>query len=94
MTSTEGKAIMTGQAIAHHLGLPLKTPPGLQEHGWLTVDTTSRLEDFQAGMQHLFAHPHLHVFGDESAEAARIRFTTALEALMTDQMRFSTLRRV
>jgi len=83
-TSTEGKAVATGQATAEHVALPLETRPGPEEHRRLSV-SASTLADFQAGMQHLFAHPDLRVSGDESADATRIRFTTALDSLMREQ---------
>jgi 2,3-bisphosphoglycerate-dependent phosphoglycerate mutase len=81
ITSTEPKAHQTGRAIAEHLGLPLLQRAGLQEHGRGSV-TKVDAEVHLANMALLFARPSEHVYGDESADVARLRFAHTLERIM------------
>ncbi|GGR36173.1 hypothetical protein GCM10008957_52420 [Deinococcus ruber] len=81
ISSTEVKAIETGEIIANKLSLLLIQRDGLQEHERTNLGVLSP-SDFQLGMGLMFSRPSQHVFGDESADDARVRFETSLNSLM------------
>lgn len=81
VTSVEPKAQETGQIIATRLGRTLETTAGLHEHarataGWLGA------EEFERAIASLFASPDQLVFGEETADQARERFTQAVHATL------------
>lgn len=82
VSSEEGKARETGQALAAHLGVPFRAMLGLHEHLRYTVPVHPNPADFEAEAARFFAHPTEVVFGEESAEDARTRFGNAVRAVM------------
>lgn len=87
VTSPETKAYETGQAIAERLGVPLVRRAGMQEHQRESVTRVNAGADL-ASMASLFARPSEPVYGDESADTARLRFfSAALSTLMNESGR-------
>ena len=78
VTSTEPKAIETGQLIGERLGIPTEAAPNLHEHERPGTDLDT-LERFQAKVARLLEHPSEWVFGAETGDEARERFATAVE---------------
>lgn len=81
VTSVEPKAVETGQVVAEALDLPWQTGHDLHEHvrpsvGYLPQD------EFEASIRRFFSTPTAVVFGNESADAAFRRFSTAVDALV------------
>jgi broad specificity phosphatase PhoE len=82
ITSTEPKAVETGQIVADSLALPLETAPGLHEHERGVVTATGDHGAFQAQVSRLFEQPDELVFGTETADQAHARFATAVAAVI------------
>ncbi len=82
ITSTENKAIETGQIIADALNIPWQTAPNLHEHERSKVRYFESREDFETAVARFFAQPDELVFGDETANQARNRFDTAVHTLI------------
>ncbi|MCA9941760.1 MAG: histidine phosphatase family protein [Anaerolineales bacterium] len=82
LTSHEPKAIRTGEIMAAVLDLPCAPAPDLHEHRRETAPWFDEAADFQAAIARLFAHPHDVVFGEESADQARVRFDAGIAALL------------
>jgi broad specificity phosphatase PhoE len=81
VSSVEPKAAETGRVAAEVADLPWQTGHDLHEHvrrstGYLGT------EAFEASIRRFFAEPRSVVFGDESADAAFARFSTAVDALL------------
>ena len=81
ITSTEPKAIETGEIVAQILGKPLETGQDLHEHergstGFLTS------ERFTASVTRFFEQPNQLVFGRETADAAYQRFAGGVADVM------------
>lgn len=81
-TSREPKAMETAHAIAGKLGLAVEQVPGLHEQERPAAQMLSR-EAFDQNIRDLFARPGALVFGAETADQARRRFTMALMRLVT-----------
>ena len=81
VTSTESKAVETGQIVADALGLPLETAPGLHEHERGVVSSTGSQAAFQAQVRRLFGRPDELIFGAETADQAHARFVSAVAAV-------------
>jgi broad specificity phosphatase PhoE len=81
-SSCEPKALETAQAIAAKLNLVVEAVPGLHEHERPVAQMLSR-EAFDQNIRDLFARPGERVFGAETANQARRRFTAALMRLVT-----------
>ncbi len=81
-TSTEPKAAGTARALAAAWDLDVEEVPGLQEHERPEAQWMTR-EAFDGRVRELFARPAERVFGTESADEARRRFTMALMRLVT-----------
>jgi broad specificity phosphatase PhoE len=79
--SEEPKAVGTAQALADAWGLPVQAVPGLQEHERPQAQMLSR-DAFEDRIREMFARPGDLVFGAETADAARRRFTTAVMRLV------------
>jgi broad specificity phosphatase PhoE len=80
-SSAEVKAQETAQLLAAHLGLAAQPVDGLHEHArshyqWVDQDT------FERDVRAFFDHPQALVMGDETADQALARFTTALDGLL------------
>jgi broad specificity phosphatase PhoE len=82
ITSTEEKAIQTGQEITKALGLPLLIEPGLHEHERLQSASQTSREAFGALLSAFFKNPDRLIFGSESAEDAYLRFSSAIDRLI------------
>lgn len=81
-TSCEPKAVETAEAIAAKLHLPVEQVPGLHEHERPAAQLLSR-EAFDQNIRDLFARPDDCVFGAETPNQARRRFTLAVMRLVT-----------
>jgi broad specificity phosphatase PhoE len=79
--SEEPKAIGTAHALADAWGLRVRAVPGLQEHQRPEAQMLSR-EQFEARVREMLARPADLVFGAETADAARRRFTMAVMRLV------------
>jgi broad specificity phosphatase PhoE len=82
ITSTETKAIETGQLVAQRLEIPCRTMENLHEHERETAPFFNTREEFLAAVGSLFARPTELVFGDEAALQAQRRFEGAVEAVL------------
>jgi len=82
-SSTEPKAEETGRIIADRLGAPFATAAGLQEQARDAVGWLDSPDAFETAVSMLFAEPDKPVFGDETANQAKARFTAALEQVMS-----------
>ena len=77
LSSTEPKAIETGQLISRRLKLPFDTALGLHEHDRSNVALVPR-EHFEQEMRRFFINPHDLVYGRESAEETKSRFLASV----------------
>ncbi|MGN6697586.1 MAG: histidine phosphatase family protein [Thermomicrobiales bacterium] len=86
ISSDERKARETAQLLARHLAFigDLASIPGLREHARTPADFFPTQAAFEAAVRDLFAHPDTLVFGQETANQAHARFTTAIEQLLAD----------
>ena len=80
-TSAEPKAVETARALAGEWGGAVEEVPGLHEHERPEAQLLSR-EAFEQKIRDLFARPGELVFGAETAEQARLRFTMAVMRLI------------
>jgi broad specificity phosphatase PhoE len=80
-TSPEPKAVETARALAEQWALPIEEVPGLREHERPRAQMLPR-DDFERKIRDLFARPAELVFGAETADQARRRFTRALMPLL------------
>lgn len=80
-TSEEPKAVETARALAAVWGLAVEAVPGLHEHERPTAQILSR-PDFEQRVREMFGRPRDLVFGAETADHARRRFTLALMRLV------------
>lgn len=83
ISSTEPKAIETGQIVARELHLPFESALGLHEHDRSNVQLVAR-ERFEEHMRQFFQMPHEVVYGRESADDAHTRFRAALIRLLRE----------
>jgi broad specificity phosphatase PhoE len=79
--SEEPKALETARALGGAWALPVEAVPGLQEHERPAAQFLSR-DAFEERIRQMFARPRELVFGTETAEQARRRFTVALMRLV------------
>jgi broad specificity phosphatase PhoE len=82
VTSTEPKAVETGQIVARILRLPIESAPGLHEQARPEVGLLASREQFQARVASVFEHPDQLVFGSETGDEAHARFTAAVDAVL------------
>jgi broad specificity phosphatase PhoE len=78
LSSTENKAIETGQIIAQSLDKPFGTAEGLHEHDRSNVTRFETRALFQEQIAAFFREPERLVFGTESADEAYTRFSRSL----------------
>jgi broad specificity phosphatase PhoE len=83
ISSTENKAIETGQIIAQSLNKPFSTAEGLHEHDRSNVTRFETRALFQEQIAAFFREPERLVFGTESADEAYTRFSRSLLNLIT-----------
>lgn len=81
VTSTEPKAIETGQVVAALLDKPCQAMDGLHEHDRRGAEFGSQ-ERFEASVAAFFAQPGRLVFGNETADQAHQRFSQALAGVV------------
>ena len=81
VTSMEPKAIETGQIVGRQLGIPAETATNLHEHERPGTDLDT-FEQFQAKVVRLLQHPDEQVFGAETGDEARERFSAAVDDVM------------
>jgi broad specificity phosphatase PhoE len=85
MSSTENKAIETGQIVAESLNKPFSTAEGLHEHERSNVTRFETRALFQERIAAFFREPERLVFGTETADEAYARFSRSLLNLVTQQ---------
>ena len=81
-SSREPKAAETAAILAERLGVPWAVEEGLHEHERTRMPFFHDLEEFYRRAAELFARPAERVFGDESADAARVRFAAAADRVL------------
>lgn len=79
--STEPKARETAEILAATWDVPVRVLPDLREHERPEPGLLQR-EQFEGRIRELFARPADRVFGAESADSARKRFTMAVMRLL------------
>jgi broad specificity phosphatase PhoE len=84
LASEEPKATETALLTAERLGVPWRTAPGLHEHDREGAPFFADEAAFAAAVETLFAQPDARVYGRETASEALRRFSTALDAALTD----------
>ena len=84
VTSTEPKAVETGELVAQRLGIPCQSVANLHEHERETVPYFETRDAFLDAVRKLFEHPDKLVFGEETGQAARERFGQAVETVMAE----------
>jgi len=82
VTSTERKAIETGELVAQKLEIPCIIEDNLHEHERETAPYFDTRAEFIEAIQNLFIHPTELVFGDETGLAAQERFASAVENVL------------
>ena len=82
ISSTEPKAVETGEMLAHSLGKPFRRVDGLHEHDRGDVGYLHRAEDFNRAVHSLFDKPAELVFGRETADVAHQRFSDAIDSVL------------
>jgi broad specificity phosphatase PhoE len=87
VTSTERKAVETGQLAAHKLGVPRMSADGLHEHKRETAPYFPTITEFQETIRALLTQPDERVFGEETGGQARDRFAKAVEGVLQSNSR-------
>jgi len=82
VTSTEGKAIETGQLAAQKLEIPCRTADNLHEHERERAPYFHTKTEFQEAIRALLTQPAERVFGEETGGQACDRFKKAVELVM------------
>ncbi|MCH7654279.1 MAG: histidine phosphatase family protein, partial [Chloroflexi bacterium] len=82
ISSTEPKAVETGELIAQTLRRPFQRVEGLHEHDRNDVEYFHDSVDFDNAVHSLFDNPNELVFGRETADEARQRFSGALDSFL------------
>jgi broad specificity phosphatase PhoE len=86
VSSEMRRARETAELTATHLGIPWRTAAGLEEHHRPFVPGGRRPDaDFAATMRRFFASPTERVFGEESADECRTRFSAAVDAILDEE---------
>ena len=80
-SSSEPKAIETGQIVADEFSVPVEIADGLEEHHRDNVPFLGK-EDFEGSIACFFSNPDRLVLGTETAEQARARFTAAIDKVV------------
>ena len=79
ITSTEKKAMQTGQIIAEQLGIGCATAPDLHEHDRRNERFEVSRAVFEQRVRDFFAQPDELIFGTETASDAYNRFALAVQ---------------
>ena len=83
VSSAEAKAIETARLLAGELGIGGESRQGLHEHCRTTVPLFDSHAEFHRHVRELFHKPDQLIFGEETASAARQRFSAAVEQTIT-----------
>ena len=83
ISSPETKAQQTAQIIASSLHLTWFIEDGLHEHERPQAAGNTSQAQFENLVADFFAHPNQLVFGSESADQAYMRFSSAIDQLIT-----------
>ncbi len=78
-SSHEPKAVETANALADTLGIPTQIADGLEEHHRNNTPFFQTSAEFEAVIERFFARPRQLVFGEETAQRALHRFSTAAQ---------------
>jgi len=84
-SSTEAKAIQTALTISHKLGLSNKSIEGLQENDRTDFPYFENPEAWRQQFRTFFQKPHERCIGDESAVEATVRFSNALNGILSER---------
>lgn len=84
VTSTEPKAVETGQVIADAIGVPWKQAENLHEHERRGTSHFPSREDFQQAVIRMFRQPDELSLGDETANQARERFEKGVRSVVSE----------
>ncbi len=79
--SEQPKAVETAERLFPHLGIRHVTRPGLQENDRTDLPFFHDEADLDACLQEFFTRPSELVMGNETADQARRRFVSAVEAV-------------
>ena len=82
ISSKEPKAAETARAIAQTLELPFEMFKGLEEHDRTGVSFIESQDKWLKTLRAFFANPDSLIFGNETAEQARLRFDESIKALI------------
>ena len=82
VSSSEVKAIETGELAAMRLEIPCQAAEDLHEHERDAAPYFDTQADFQQAVTRLFDNPTELVFGKETGLQAQTRFTMAVESVM------------
>jgi len=74
----------TAELLAANLGASCESRAGLHEHSRHTVPLFDTESEFQEHIRQLFRDQDNVVFGEETASAARKRFTAAVEETIAE----------
>lgn len=83
VSSVEPKAVETAQIVAKRLSMSFEIAEGLHEHERNRV-TFGSAEQFEKSVAGMFANPSELVFGEETADAAHTRFSTAISNVIEE----------
>ena len=81
-SSREPKAVETAEIVAKALGVPVEIVDGLEEHHRDNVPFWDEREAFESAVERSLTGPDRLVFGTETANQARDRFTAALDKVI------------
>ena len=82
VTSKEPKALQTGQIIATRLGIPIETGDNLHQIDRRAIGLLPSKTAYQEAVFGLFRKPTERIFGEETADEARLRFAGAIEGIV------------
>ena len=80
--SYEAKAVETARILSDSLGIGYQVVAGLQEHKRTSCDFMDTRQELVARLRQFFAEPQSLVFGRETADQARRRFSRAISGLV------------
>ena len=80
-SSTEPKAVETGEIIARVLGIRNQVVPDLHEHAGRRAEDWVPGSEFRDRLSRFFRNPSKLVFGTETANDAHDRFARAIDAI-------------
>lgn len=81
VSSDEPKAVETAEIIAAKFTLPNAVAAGLHEHDRRNTPYLASRQDFEAAIVKFFDKPNQLVYGNETANQASSRFTTAVSKI-------------